>query len=83
MWQIEGKMELRVADDRPGIEPRFHDSAFTVFQTLAGHDDVGSSGIGLAIVRKKVLAHGGRIWTESAPPVRGSTFAFTVTAATG
>ena len=83
MRQIEGEMELRVTDDGPGIEPRFHDRIFTIFQTLAGRDDVESSGIGLAIVKKKVLAHGGRIWIESAPPVRGSTFAFTWKEATG
>ncbi len=77
MRQIDGATEFRVTDDGPGIEPRFHDRIFTIFQTLAGRDDVESSGIGLAIVKKKVLAHGGRIWIESAPPARGSTFAFT------
>jgi PAS domain S-box-containing protein len=77
MRQIDSATEFRVTDDGPGIEPRFHDRIFTIFQTLAGRDDVDSSGIGLAIVKKKVLAHGGRIWIESAPPARGSTFAFT------
>ena len=83
MRQIEGEMELLVADDGPGIEPQFHDRIFAIFQTLACCDDTESTGIGLAIVKKKVLAHGGRIWIESAPPVRGSTFAFTWKEATG
>ncbi len=77
MQQIDGATEFRITDDGPGIEPRFHDRVFTIFQTLARRDVVESSGIGLAIVKKKVLAHGGRIWIESAPPARGSTFAFT------
>jgi PAS domain S-box-containing protein len=81
--QIDGETEFRITDDGPGIEPRFHDRIFTMFQTLPGRDDVEPSGIGLAIVKKKVLAHGGRIWIESAPPVRGATFAFTWKEAAG
>ncbi len=75
--QIDGMAEFRVTDDGPGIEPRYQERIFAIFQTLASRDEAVSSGIGLAIVKKKVLAHGGRVWIESAPPVRGSTFAFT------
>lgn len=69
--------EFHVSDDGPGIAPRFHDRIFVIFQTLESRDDVDSSGIGLAIVKKKIQAHGGRIWVESAPPTRGTTFKFT------
>jgi PAS domain S-box-containing protein len=69
--------EFRVTDDGPGIEARFHDRIFIILQTLANRDDIESSGIGLAVAKKEVQAHGGRIWVESAPPTRGTTFAFT------
>ena len=72
-----GVAEFRVSDDGPGISPRFHDRIFVIFQTLASRDDVDTSGIGLAIVKKRVEGHGGRIWVESAPPIRGTTIAFT------
>jgi PAS domain S-box-containing protein len=74
---VDGAMEFRVSDDGPGIAPEFHERIFLIFQTLASRDDVESTGIGLAIVKKKVQSHGGRIWVESAPPARGTTFVFT------
>ena len=73
----DGVAEFRVSDDGPGIPPRFHDRIFLMFQTLASRDDVEASGIGLAIVKKKIQNHGGQIRVESAPPARGSTFVFT------
>ncbi len=72
-----GVAEFRVSDDGPGISARFHERIFVIFQTLASRDDVETSGIGLAIVKKRVEGHGGRIWVESAPPARGTTIAFT------
>jgi PAS domain S-box-containing protein len=74
---IGGATEFRITDDGPGIATQFHDRIFLMFQTLASRDDVESSGIGLTIVKKKVQTHGGRIWVESAPPARGTTFGFT------
>ena len=72
-----GVAEFRVSDDGPGIPARFHDRIFVIFQTLASRDDVDTSGIGLAIVKKRVESHGGRIRVESAPPARGTTIVFT------
>jgi signal transduction histidine kinase len=77
MRKVDGGAEFRVSDDGPGIPPRFHDRIFVIFQTLASRDDIESSGIGLAIVKKKVQVHGGEIWLESAPPARGTSFVFT------
>jgi PAS domain S-box-containing protein len=74
---VDGATEFRVTDDGPGIAPQFHDRVFLMFQTLASRDDMETSGIGLTIVKKKVQTHGGRIWIESAPPARGTTFGFT------
>jgi PAS domain S-box-containing protein len=77
MRLADGMAEFRVSDDGPGIPERFHDRIFVIFQTLASRDEVESSGIGLAIVKRRIEGHGGRIRVESAPPARGTTFVFT------
>ena len=65
-----------VTDDGPGIDPRFHERIFGVFQTLAPRDRVESTGIGLALVRKVVTAKGGTVGVTSAPGA-GAMFRFT------
>jgi len=65
-----------VRDDGPGIEPRFHDKVFKMFQTLKPRDQMETSGLGLAIVSKTVKQHGGRVWIESDGD-RGCAFHFT------
>jgi len=77
MRRADGLVEIRVSDDGPGIPAQFHDRVFEIFQTLASRDRVESSGMGLAIVKKMIEVHGGRVWIESAPPERGTTVAFT------
>jgi len=77
MRLVDGMAELRVTDDGPGIEARFHEQIFVIFKALQSRDNKESSGIGLAMVKKQVADNGGRIWVESAPPVRGTTFVFT------
>lgn len=74
---VDGAYEFRVSDDGPGISPKFHERIFLIFQTLASRDHVESSGIGLALVKKRIESRGDRVWVESAPPARGSTFVFT------
>lgn len=68
-----------VADDGPGIDPRFHESAFDAFKKLHTDSREDSSGIGLSIVKKSVELLGGRVWIESvvAPEAgHGTTFRF-------
>ncbi|MGF1567322.1 MAG: PAS domain S-box protein [Nodosilinea sp.] len=76
-WQAQGRMvEFAVADDGPGIAPRYHDKIFTIFQTLKARDDFESTGIGLSVVKKIVEAENGRVWVASAVG-QGTTFYFT------
>lgn len=72
----ENVYQFSVSDDGPGIDPRYHEKAFAIFQTLQARDQLESVGIGLPLVKKLVEANGGAIWLESAVG-QGSTFFFT------
>ncbi len=65
-----------VSDNGPGIEEKYHNRIFKIFQTLAPRDQFESTGVGLALVKKIVEYSGGRIWVVSEVG-KGSTFFFT------
>ena len=65
-----------VKDNGPGIEPRYHEKIFVIFQTLNARDEVESRGVGLAIVKKIIEDAGGTISLQS-DKGRGAAFYFT------
>jgi signal transduction histidine kinase len=74
--EIDGFIEFSVSDDGPGIEEVFHERIFQIFQTLQPKDEIGGSGVGLAIVKKVIEGQGGTIRVISAKG-QGATFRFT------
>lgn len=69
--------QFNVSDNGPGIDKKYHDKIFQIFQTLSSRDEHESTGIGLAMVKKIISLYKGSIWVESEPG-KGATFFFTL-----
>jgi signal transduction histidine kinase len=69
--------QFTVRDDGPGIDTAHHERVFQLFQTLVPRNKMESSGLGLSIVKRLVIAAGGKIWIESIADQPGAAFHFT------
>jgi PAS domain S-box-containing protein len=73
----DGLITYYVRDNGIGIDPQYHSHVFRIFRRLHRREEIEGTGAGLAICKKIVEAHGGKIWIESTAG-SGATFYFTL-----
>jgi chemotaxis family two-component system sensor kinase Cph1 len=73
----DGQYEFCIEDNGIGLDPTQAERAFVIFQKLHARDAYPGTGIGLAVCKRIVARHGGRIWVESEPE-KGARFLFTL-----
>ncbi len=76
VFDLGDRFAFSIQDDGPGIDPKYHQKIFDMFQTLKPQSQKDGSGMGLALTKKHINGHGGQITVESEPGM-GARFSFT------